>query len=467
MSNLYRSVGNGLVITALLLALAHFVWGFIVIGVFVLSHHDIVPDFTWYYYAFHDVWFRHSAHLYDVGAQRSWIKHLGFRLDPTNKNLFAYPPFFAELFSVLNTLPFVPAFWVWNIMSALSYLGLLGLLGTWATRNIVHRAGLWAAGLVLYPAYENFYMGQVDIILALLIAAGLYCVYAVRAEWLGGLIIGIAASLKVTPGIFVIMWILTGRWRAVQGSICGLLGTVLSTLPAIPLDAYLYYVRHTLPQVNVVDFQYGGAPWNGSIKGILMSTRLRRIAPASAWVAGIGSVGALTAYLRRISAEKPPDSRLLGAALAGLMLIASPVVEIHTWVVAAIPLILTGGYVLDTFGQPLSVLLVAERTALLAAWLLFAIPDTLSVLPAVNGPTLVRQLIHAAFGIRIDGVVGYLPLPTGASGLGSILIAIQHMTALLCVMGVAVASGWTDSRHSTFGSAKNKRGGRDPSVVQG
>ena len=410
-----------LVIVLFLSSVLHFIWAFYEVSNAGISHlGQLVPDFAWYYFAFRDIWVHDAYGLYNVAVQHAWLA--AHHLTNVGKNLYAYPPLFAVLFSPLGLLSLPWAFWTWNILNALCYFGLLWLIGRWATESWVYRLLIDSLALMTYPLFENFFMGQVDVMLALLIGAGMYEIYGRSHDMSGGILIGLAACLKITPAIFLVFWLLQRRWRIVQG---GILVTVISlalTLLIVPFNAYLYYVFHTLAQVNAVDFKYGGAPWNGSFKGIIMATRLRAFAPATGWVAGIGTLGMFFLYFERRLSKTRNDPRLTAGFLSLLVLFASPVVEIHTWNFVAIPLILASGYWLDRPSKSRDQ--IASFIILLAAWMLFIIPDTLTVLPAVNGPYLVRQSVAAGIFSHHKIIAGYVPLPMS---IGSILIAIQHM----------------------------------------
>ncbi len=410
------------------LSVIHFLWAFWIVGATAFSYPSrVMPDFAWYEFAFRNVWFHGGHGLYNTTSQHAWlIKH---HFTAIGKNIYAYPPLFAVLFSPLGLLSTAQAFWIWNILSAVSYFILLAVLGMWSTGNWTHRLLIASLGLAVYPVFENFFMGQADVILACLIGLGMYAIYRRNNEWVGGALIGVAACLKVTPAVFLLFWLLQGRWRIVRSGIVVAFLSVVFTAFVVPGDSYLFYVFHTLGQVNAVDFQYGGAPWNESFKGILMATRLRTLAPISAWVAGLGSLAGYLWYFKAKLVGHPHDSRLVAAVLTLLVLLASPVIEIHTWVIAAIPLSLSTGYWIDRV-----VIENSKREAitalilLLVSWTLFIIPDAPFVLPAVNGPYLVKQLVPVGFSHSLKVWSGYVSLP---AGLGAILIAIQHMTATL------------------------------------
>src|SRR5262249_23153868 len=118
------------------------------------------------------------------------------------------------------------AFMPWRVTqlawAALAYLA-LAITVWFAFRSLLTRFGR-AAGylpaafgaivgicLFLWPMLQQIRVGQVDIVLAARCVAALA---AVRPRTPRGLLIGLATAIKLTPGLFIIYLLLTGRRRA-------------------------------------------------------------------------------------------------------------------------------------------------------------------------------------------------------------------------------------------------------------
>lgn len=436
----------------------HFVWAFYSISSYTISHlHLVVPDFAWFYLSFRDVLFHGGRTLYSLPAQHAWLDR--HHITHTRQNLYAYPPLFAVIFAPLGWLSFDQAYWIWNLLSAVAYLAMVVIIASWATTNWTARLLVGSFALGFYPLFENFFMGQVDVFLALLVSLGFYFIYAQRKQIAGGALIALGACIKVTPAIFLVFWLVQRRWKIIEGATAVVVLSILATSFVIPLSLYPYYVLHTLSQVNTVDFRYGGAPWNGSFKGILMVTRLRGLAPASAWIAGFGTLAVFLWYFLKWSPDRYHDPRLTAAFLGFLILFASPLIEIHTWLLVVTPLILISGYWLDKIirsSRPPKMNQLIGVTLLFLAWMLLIIPDTQFVMPAVNGTNLIRHWIGAGIFSPHRVFTGYIALPIGHDGLGSILIAIQHMTATLMAF-IAVILGLMDDKTASPVIASNLR----------
>jgi alpha-1,2-mannosyltransferase len=127
---------------------------------------------------------------------------------------FTYPPFAAVVFYPLHLLPFglVGFFWQVGTMAALFGVVRISqrLLGVSAGEG--HRvAMLWTAVAIwLEPLRSTFDYGQINVLLCL---AVLWAAYTTR-WWLSGLLVGVAAGVKLTPAITGLYFVGVRRWAA-------------------------------------------------------------------------------------------------------------------------------------------------------------------------------------------------------------------------------------------------------------
>lgn len=129
----------------------------------------------------------------------------------------------------------------------------------------------------------------------------------------------------------------------------------------------------------------GAAPFNGSIKGILLATRFRAAAPMVAVIFALLALAITLWYCHRI--EKT-DLRLRVAVVASLLIFASPLIEPHTWILEFLPLALITGYWIEQAPRPLRL----QMWGFLAmAWILLVLANSGEVIPAINGPPLFSQ----------------------------------------------------------------------------
>ncbi|RFU38526.1 DUF2029 domain-containing protein [Actinomadura logoneensis] len=122
-------------------------------------------------------------------------------------------PVFALLCSPLAGIPLTAARVAWQAASlgALVWAcaSVLELAGRPVTRGTV--AALVAAAALLEPMYHTFFQGQVNLFLLALVLADVRAVARGRTAGFG---IGVAAAVKLTPGIFIVLLLAAGRVRA-------------------------------------------------------------------------------------------------------------------------------------------------------------------------------------------------------------------------------------------------------------
>jgi Glycosyltransferase family 87 len=102
-------------------------------------------------------------------------------------------------------------------------------------------AAVTAVSLLLEPVYHTLFNGQINLILMAVVAVDVWAVSEGRRG--GGVGVGIVAALKLTPGIFIVLFLLTRRTRAAVTAAgtflaCGLIGYVVA-----PAASRLYWTR--------------------------------------------------------------------------------------------------------------------------------------------------------------------------------------------------------------------------------
>src|SRR2546421_3052615 len=169
--------------------------------------------------------------------------HLG---DPYAKNFtdhlrvplsFTYPPFAALAMVPLAVAAPYLSLWTWTSFS----LALVATLAWWLLRPALWRVG-WghpallglAAGLLVWtvPVGQTLHYGQVNIALAF--ACLVDCTRVTRRR---GVLVGIAAAVKVTPGLFIVYFAATKQWAAAAraagtAAACALVGAALLPHPS-------------------------------------------------------------------------------------------------------------------------------------------------------------------------------------------------------------------------------------------
>ena len=130
---------------------------------------------------------------------------------------FTYPPFAAVVFYPLHLLPFGLVAFAWQLGIIAALYGVVRVSqrllpvddGFAGSRRV---AMLWTAvGIWLEPLRSTFDYGQINVLLVL---AVLYAVYSTR-WWVSGLLVGLAAGVKLTPAVSGLYFLGVRRWGTV------------------------------------------------------------------------------------------------------------------------------------------------------------------------------------------------------------------------------------------------------------
>jgi alpha-1,2-mannosyltransferase len=249
-------------------------------------------------------------------------------LPPTISGLglpFIYPVFAAVLLVPFALLPWTAA---WVLLFALSLASLAATLYVTARR-------LWPAGgprgalsvaslalpLLLWvePVLETIEFGQVNLILMGLVAVD--CL-APRTRWPRGMLVGVAAAIKLTPAAFVLFFLLRRDHRA---AVVTVLTAALATGIGFAVDA-----------TSSARYWFGGPAsgisgsifyTNQTIQAVLARAEVPGIVARVVWFALAVALLALVAPVVRRA-----DPALALVTVAGFALLVSPTSWSHHWV---------------------------------------------------------------------------------------------------------------------------------------
>lgn len=243
---------------------------------------------------------------------------------------FTYPPFAAIVFYPLHLLPFglVEFCWQVGIVAALygvvriSQLLLDGHGRGPADRRV---AMLWTAvGIWTEPVRSTFDYGQINVVLVL---AVLYAVYSTR-WWVSGLLVGLAAGVKLTPAVSGLYFLGARRWATVVFSALAFFGTVgVSAL--VVGDQTRYYFTELLgdaERIGPIATSFNQS-WRGGVSRILGHDA--GYGPAVLIGIAVTAVLALLAW-RAIDGGADRLGGIVVISLFGLL--ASPISWTHHWV---------------------------------------------------------------------------------------------------------------------------------------
>jgi alpha-1,2-mannosyltransferase len=246
---------------------------------------------------------------------------------------FTYPPFAALFFVPVELLGNVHARWVLTGASVGCYL-LVVVLCARRLRLSPASAGLVGlAGLAFEPLARNILLGQINIVLMALVVVDCLVV-PVRFR---GMLIGLAAGVKLVPGAFILFLVLKREWAAAARCVAAFAVTVGLGAVFAPQDSWQFWSG------GLVDLSRFGTEAvvrgdNQSLTGAFM--RLSHDLSPPTIVTLLLSVAAMALGL--VAAQRQIDSGNDVAALvciAFASLLASPISWTHHWIWAVIALL--------------------------------------------------------------------------------------------------------------------------------
>lgn len=254
-------------------------------------------------------------------------------VDPVTRLHFTYPPFAAVVMVPLAPLPTWLGAGLWTAASMAALAGVVVMVRrAYGRPSPGWLVALVAGGaLAIEPVWQNLTFGQVNLLLMLAVLVDL--VHPER-RW-SGVLLGIAAGVKLTPLVFVVLLVLVGRRSAAGRATLTFAGTVAVGLLAVPGRPTTYWTD------DLVDAHRIGPPalaHNQSVYGAL--TRLLDGPPPPVlWLAIAGPLAAAVLVIGAGWWRR--GDRVLGTCLGAMaMLFASPISWSHHWV-WAVPVALT------------------------------------------------------------------------------------------------------------------------------
>jgi alpha-1,2-mannosyltransferase len=242
---------------------------------------------------------------------------------------FTYPPFAAVIFYPLHLLPFGLVAFLWQVATMVALYGAIRisqrLLGFSADQAADQRAAmLWTAVCMwIEPLRSTFDYGQINVFLML----GVLWAVSTTRWWLSGLLVGVAAGIKLTPAISGLYFAGARRWREVVCSAVAFAATVGVSVLVVG-DQARYYFTDLLGdarRVGPVATSFNQS-WRGAISRILGHDA--GFGPLV--LAAIAVTAAVAVLAWRALDGSDRLGRLLVVELFGLLF--SPISWTHHWV---------------------------------------------------------------------------------------------------------------------------------------
>ncbi len=249
-------------------------------------------------------------------------------LPPTVSGLalpFIYPPFAAMVLLPLELLPWTAA---WIALYAVSVASVAVTLFVVAGR-------VWPAGgrpgalsvasvalplaLLLEPVLETIKFGQVNLVLMALVAVD--CL-AERTPWPRGLLVGVAAAIKLTPAAFVLFFLLRRDLRAAAVTVATAAAATGLGFAVDPASSARYWFGGPAAGVSGSVFYT-----NQTVQAVLARAEVPATVARAVWVvAAVALLALIVPVVRRA------EPALALVAVAGFALLVSPTSWSHHWV---------------------------------------------------------------------------------------------------------------------------------------
>ena len=293
------------------------------------------------YYGAVQYWFRDHGMIYD------WLR-------PGTPYGFTYPPFAGLVMAPMAVLPFPLVV----VVASVATLTTTALVVHWLAGPMIRRAGwtTWFAFGVAFcfavsfePVRETLTFGQVNTLLLALVAGDLLFGVAKGKRW-GGVGIGLAVAVKLTPGVFILYLLVTKRWRAAATAIVTAAAATLAS-GAVATDQSREFWTSALwdtGRVGVLSYVS-----NQSLRGFLARLPIDDVA-GKVWVVLV--VVLLGFWAARVRAAAAQGDEVGGLALTGILgCLISPVTWVHhcVWLLPAIIRCVDAGLSSRTDKRPL------------------------------------------------------------------------------------------------------------------
>lgn len=239
---------------------------------------------------------------------------------------FIYPPFAAIMMVPLAVVPYVVAFTTQFVVSVLSLALCIVLAirvawpaGGWRAAVVLGVPAL-AATLLIEPVAQTFAFGQINLLLMALVLADFLLP---RTWWPRGMLLGLAAALKLTPGGMVLFFLVRRDWKAAGVAVVtGIVATGIGFL--VDADSSLRYFFVSGPAAGVSGSTFFS---NETVQAVLARQEVPEPWFTVLWLLVVAALLALALPVIRRS-----EPVLALSATAAVVLMATPTAWSHHWV---------------------------------------------------------------------------------------------------------------------------------------
>lgn len=292
---------------------------------------------------------------------------------------FTYPPVTLPLLAPLAAVDAAAAMHILMALTvAATFLTLWFSTSLMGYRGSAGRLGMTCAmtGLALWlePLNTNLDLGQVNTLLMLLVVADLALPDRNRLKGAG---IGIAAAIKLIPGIFIVYFLLTRRLRTAVVATSSFIITTLIGWVVAPSQSNAFWLHALFLDSSRVSAATGPAfVGNQSLRGVLLRTFSETTGTSVFWLLSVVVVS-VSGFALAILAHRRGEEAIAVVTVAFTALLVSPVSWSHHWVWVPVLLLLMLDVILRMHGptQVVAAGLLPLWTIMVLVWPLHRRPQ--------------------------------------------------------------------------------------------
>jgi hypothetical protein len=282
-------------------------------------------------------------------------EYLGLRPDKSNPayrfvlKYNAHPPSSVLLVVPLASMDYADAFLAWNLIS----LALLAVCIFVIVRQLHLRVtvlGLlvgWTLLIFCNPFRHQMTQGQLNMVLLALIVGG-WALERSDRPVLAGVLLGLAAAIKLFPAFLLVYYAVLGRWRLVFGGVAAVVLATGLSLMALGRETYWVYYHDVVPHVATYRDWWVNASLPGLWNKLFLADSGHVVplarSPGIYWsmliVSGI-LVGGVLLYAVRSAGTRQEHDLTFSLAVIG-MLLAGPITWDHGLVLLLVPILVLG-----------------------------------------------------------------------------------------------------------------------------
>ena len=297
--------------------------------------------------------------------------------DPTLRPAFIYPPVFALVVAPLGLLPDAAANVVWLLVGQASLAVALLLTVRWLRPSAGAVTAILCATLTFYPLWVDAVQGQANLLILLLLTAGIAGIMRGKPSF--GVALGAAAALKLTP-IILLVWLLLDRRTREAAWMIGGFAAVTAAAALFRFQDTLVFFGQVLPALAAGTAYYANQSLAGVVFRLFSANPYTTPWLALSWASLLPAAGAI--LLGALWFVRTVHQPALVRAIAFIPLL--PLLSTVTWphhLVLLLPVFWIAAVALAKRDWP-----VAPTVAAAGLLLLFSVVTRWAVGPAFGQP---------------------------------------------------------------------------------